>query len=76
MHRERLNLLQIRLIRFTKILYSAYSVTRTNLPKEVMGYPDFQVPDRPESYLTRTEMLDFLNMYCDHFELRPYIRVG
>lgn len=49
---------------------------RTNLPKEVMGYPDYLIPERPESYLTRTEILDFLNAYCDHFALRPYIRVG
>lgn len=49
---------------------------RTNLPKEVMGYPDFPISERPESYLSRTEILDFLNAYCDHFALRPYIRVG
>jgi len=49
---------------------------RTNLPKEVMGYPDFPISEGPESYLSRTQILDFLNAYCDHFALRPYIRVS
>ncbi|XP_031844708.2 senecionine N-oxygenase [Nomia melanderi] len=54
---------------------SMYKNLRTNLPKEVMGYPDYPVPDAPESYLTRTQMLNFLNSYCDHFKLRQYIRI-
>ncbi|KAL6427274.1 hypothetical protein ACFW04_008689 [Cataglyphis niger] len=54
---------------------SMYKSLRTNLPKEVMGYPDFPISERPESYLSRTEILDFLNAYCDHFKLRPYIRL-
>jgi cation diffusion facilitator CzcD-associated flavoprotein CzcO len=53
-----------------------YFVIRTNLPKEVMGFPDFPIPEGPESYLTRIELLDFLNKYCDHFALYLYIRVG
>nr|XP_050860583.1 flavin-containing monooxygenase 2-like isoform X3 [Vespula vulgaris] len=53
---------------------SMYKSLRTNLPKEVMGFPDFPIPDRPESYLTRNEILNFLNSYCDHFKLRQYIR--
>lgn len=53
---------------------SMYKSLRTNLPKEVMGYPDYPVPENPESYLTRTQMLEFLNSYCDHFNLRQYIR--
>lgn len=54
---------------------SMYKNLRTNLPKEVMGYPDFSLPKKSESYLSRTEILDFLNAYCDHFALRPYIRL-
>ncbi|KZC12907.1 PREDICTED: senecionine N-oxygenase-like [Dufourea novaeangliae] len=53
---------------------SMYKNLRTNLPKEVMGYPDYPVPDSPESYLTRTQMLNFLKSYCDHFNLRQHIR--
>ncbi|XP_034936131.1 senecionine N-oxygenase-like [Chelonus insularis] len=54
---------------------SMYESLRTNLPKEVMGYPDFPIPNHTDkSYLTRTEILNFLNQYCDHFQLRPYIQ--
>ncbi|XP_046481448.1 senecionine N-oxygenase [Neodiprion pinetum] len=53
---------------------SMYKNLRTNLPKEVMGFPDFPIPDNDKSYLTRTELLDFINTYCDHFELRKYIQ--
>lgn len=60
---------------FVKILL-VYFIVRTNLPKEVMGYPDFPIPEQFESYLSRAEILDFLNAYCDHFELRPHIRVS
>jgi len=41
-----------------------------------MGYPDFLIPEGPVSYPMRTQILDFLNTYCDHFKLHPYIRVG
>lgn len=58
-------------------LYLCFYHCRSNLPKEVMGYPDFPIDENiPKSYLTRTEILDFLNHYCDHFQLRPCIRVG
>lgn len=53
---------------------SMYKSLRTNLPKEVMGYPDFPIPSREESYLTRIDILAFLNSYCDHFGLRENIR--
>lgn len=49
--------------------------TRTNLPKEVMGFPDFPIPENERSYLTRTELLDFINSYCDYFKLREFIKV-
>lgn len=62
------------LLYYFLIIYLIF-VFRTNLPKEVMGYPDYSVPDNPDSYLTRTQILEFLNSYCDHFNLRQYIQV-
>ncbi|XP_063981107.1 uncharacterized protein LOC135164569 [Diachasmimorpha longicaudata] len=54
---------------------SMYNSLRTNLPKEVMGYPDFQYDlENSKSYLTRTEILEFLERYCDHFKVRQYIQ--
>jgi len=56
-------------------VYSAmYKGLRTNLPKEVMGFPDFPVPEQTKSYLTQAEILEFLNLYTDHFGLRPMIK--
>ncbi|XP_076751272.1 senecionine N-oxygenase-like isoform X2 [Xylocopa sonorina] len=53
---------------------SMYKNLRANLPKEIMGFPDYPMPDLPENYLHRTQILEFLNSYCDHFKLRQYIR--
>ncbi|XP_030764741.1 senecionine N-oxygenase-like [Sitophilus oryzae] len=56
-------------------VYSAmYKGLRTNLPKEVMGFPDFPIPDQEKSYLSQAEILDFLNLYADRFELKKYIK--
>ncbi|XP_017771385.1 PREDICTED: senecionine N-oxygenase-like [Nicrophorus vespilloides] len=56
-------------------VYSAmYKGLRTNLPKEVMGFPDFPIPEQRKSYLTQAEILDFLNLYADNFELRKNIK--
>lgn len=40
-----------------------------------MGFPDFPVPEREKSYLSQAEILDFLNLYADYFNLRPLIKV-
>lgn len=49
--------------------------SRTNLPKEVMGFPDFPIPEQTKSYLTQAEILDFLNLYADFFDLKKLIKV-
>ncbi|XP_047118134.1 flavin-containing monooxygenase FMO GS-OX5 isoform X1 [Schistocerca piceifrons] len=53
---------------------SMYQNLRTNLPKEVMGFPDFPIPHREESYLPAKDILQFLNDYADHFGLRKHIK--
>ncbi|XP_044744633.1 senecionine N-oxygenase [Coccinella septempunctata] len=58
-------------------VYSAmYQGLRTNLPKEVMGFPDFPIPDQNKSYLTQAEILEFLTQYVEHFELGPIIKTN
>lgn len=58
-------------------VYSAmYQGLRTNLPKEVMGFPDFPIPEQRKSYLTQAEILDFLNQYVKHFKLEDHIKVN
>lgn len=53
---------------------SMYKAMRTNLPKEVMAFPDFPFQEQAASFLHHSLVLQYLNDYCDHFRLRPMIR--
>ncbi|XP_066995496.2 senecionine N-oxygenase [Anabrus simplex] len=54
---------------------SMYKNLRTNLPKEVMGFPDFPIKkEEDRSYIPAEDILQFLNDYADHFKLRKYIQ--
>lgn len=50
-------------------------IFRTNLPKEAMGFPDFPIPAQKASYIPARDILNFLNLYADHFKLREHIKV-
>ncbi|XP_061180444.1 dimethylaniline monooxygenase [N-oxide-forming] 4-like [Saccostrea echinata] len=52
-----------------------YNNLTTNLPKEIQEFPDFPYPKEwTTSYITHQQCLQYLNMFADHFKLRPYIR--
>lgn len=54
---------------------SMYRGLKTNLPKEVMGFPDFKYSsDIRESFVSQERVLDFLKSYTKHFELQKYIK--
>ncbi|XP_037713560.1 senecionine N-oxygenase [Drosophila subpulchrella] len=53
---------------------SMYKNLRTNLPKEVMGFPDFEIGKNEVSYVRSDEICDFLNQYADHFQLKKHIK--
>ncbi|XP_020818015.1 senecionine N-oxygenase [Drosophila serrata] len=53
---------------------SMYKNLRTNLPKEVMGFPDFEIAENEMSYVRSDEMLDFFEQYAEHFKLKQHIR--
>lgn len=38
-----------------------------------MGYPDFEIGENKDSYISSQEICSFLHRYTDHFELRKYI---
>jgi len=40
-----------------------------------MGYPDYPIPEKGKSYLPAREVLQFLNDYADHFDVRKLIKV-
>lgn len=41
-----------------------------------MGFPDFNIPEQDKSYLSQQEILDFLNLYADNFNLKQHIKVA
>ncbi|XP_055387388.1 senecionine N-oxygenase-like [Condylostylus longicornis] len=53
---------------------SMYKGLHTNLPKEIMGYPDFPIPDQEKSYIPASDILKFLNLYADHFNVKEHIK--
>lgn len=56
---------------------SMYKSLKTNLPKEVMAFPDFPFgPSHPNSFLHHTEVSDYLQKYARHFGLDDYIRLN
>ncbi|XP_011552845.2 senecionine N-oxygenase isoform X1 [Plutella xylostella] len=53
---------------------SMYKSLRTNLPKEIMGFPDFPVPPSEKSYLPAKDMLAFLQLYSDKHGVTEHIQ--
>jgi len=54
---------------------SMYKNLRTNLPKEVMAFPDFAFPDHKDtSFLHHSEVLEYLETYKKHFDLEKLIK--
>uniref|UniRef100_A0A182R8W7 Flavin-containing monooxygenase n=1 Tax=Anopheles funestus TaxID=62324 RepID=A0A182R8W7_ANOFN len=53
---------------------SMYRGLRTNLPKEVMGYPDFPIPTQRASYIVSEDILSFLRLYADRYDIKSHIK--
>ncbi|KAJ8254825.1 hypothetical protein GJAV_G00197750 [Gymnothorax javanicus] len=53
---------------------SMYRDLRTNIPKEVMSFPDFPFEKHLPSFIHHTEVRKYLEKYCDHFHLRDHIQ--
>ena len=47
---------------------------RTDLPKQVMSFPDFPYPDESPTFLHHTDVRKYLEDYAEHFNLLPHIR--
>jgi dimethylaniline monooxygenase (N-oxide forming) len=58
----------------SEIHTSMYQGLRTNLPKEVMGFPDFPIDDQELSYISAEDFLKFLQQYCEKFKLKEIIQ--
>lgn len=55
---------------------SMYKNLRTNLPKEVMAFPDFPFRKDLPSFVRHEDMLDYLESYADRFDLLKYIKLS
>lgn len=53
---------------------SMYRNLRTNLPKEVMMFPDFPFDPELNSFLPHQEVQRYLERYCQNHKIRPHIR--
>ncbi|XP_056425069.1 uncharacterized protein LOC130366760 isoform X1 [Hyla sarda] len=53
---------------------SMYRDLKTNLPKEIMEFPDFPFDPSLPSFLHHSEVLKYLEDYTDTFSIRPHIR--
>ncbi|CRK97656.1 CLUMA_CG011041, isoform A [Clunio marinus] len=53
---------------------SMYKNLRTNLPKELMAFPDFPFPPQEKSFLPASEVNEYLNLYADNFNLRQFVK--
>lgn len=51
-----------------------YQGLHTNLPKEIMHYPDFPFSEQDKSYLSSQEVLEYFQSYADTFNLKSYIK--
>jgi dimethylaniline monooxygenase (N-oxide forming) len=53
---------------------SMYKGLRTNLPKEIMGYPDEPFPHQYDSYIPSEDVLKYYQSYADKHDLRQFIK--
>lgn len=53
---------------------SRYQGLYTNLPKEIMGFPDFQFSEQSRSYIPAEDVLKFYQAYAEKFHLLELIR--
>jgi cation diffusion facilitator CzcD-associated flavoprotein CzcO len=50
--------------------------SRTNLPKELVAFPDLPFPDTlEESFIKHTDVLAYLETYAQVYDLKKHIKV-
>ncbi|XP_062413059.1 flavin-containing monooxygenase 5-like [Sardina pilchardus] len=54
---------------------SIYHSVIINTSKEMMTYSDYPIPAHFPNYMHNSLIMDYFNMYTDHFQLRQYIQL-
>lgn len=49
---------------------------RTNLPYQLVEFPDYHHPNNTASFPTQSDMLNFLHSYANHFNLNKHIELN
>lgn len=62
------------ILRFKGFFYFLFF--RTNVPKEIMGYPDFPFPQSGHSFTHHSSVLDYLKSYAKVHKLYDKIKVS
>ena len=55
-------------------LFCSLFFFRTNLPKEIMPFPGFPFRSDLPSYVTHSDMLDYLQHYTEHYDLHKHVQ--
>lgn len=53
-----------------------YPGLRANNPRETYAFSDFEYPATADDFPTAEQVREYLNAYCDHFSLRPLLRLS
>lgn len=53
---------------------SMYEELHTNLPKELMCYPDYPYAEQEKSYVPHKDVYEYLNSYADTFNVRECVK--
>ncbi|XP_028410089.1 flavin-containing monooxygenase FMO GS-OX-like 2 [Dendronephthya gigantea] len=53
-----------------------YKNLRTNLPKQVMAFPDLPFPNELPSFITNQDVVQYLDTYAECFGLKKYIKLN
>lgn len=67
------NQLYVNLTRCYYIFYS-FILNRTNLPKEIIAFPDFHFDPHLPSFVSFSDIGQYLVEYTEHFQLMPHIQ--
>ena len=57
-------------------IFYVHILRRTNLPKEIMLFPDFPFPSHLPSFPYHHQVYDYLRRYSQHFKLNRFIKFG
>jgi hypothetical protein len=62
---------------FCLFIYSCNPfVFRTNIPKEIMPFPDFPFHETETSFVHHSDVLIYLKQYAQYYDLNKHIRVS